>query len=225
MTTRGPDGLNGFSVRYLADGGEIFVNVSFGDSRAEFLADLPASPYQNVDIEDSRLPFRITSEVKHGRVTHLKFGISGEGEEIEQKHLRRTSIIPVIKRWARLGEQLQRVLDRDPSTEAWEGWIAELPAMASVQEAEERTKALIGQWLPREDRDTRQRIVGDHAQQLLERVVDRYRELIDQGERRPRIVIAEEENYTPEHIGRLLVKARKQGLLAPARIGKAGEIS
>jgi hypothetical protein len=60
-------------------------------------------------------------------------------------------------------------------------------------------------------------------QELVERAATMYRELTSSGVRHPKPVIALELSLSPSYVGALLGRARKQGLLAPALKGRAGE--
>lgn len=69
------------------------------------------------------------------------------------------------------------------------------------------------------------RVRGAAAEALVEQVAVMYREQVAMGNPSPRQAIKDELGYSPEYIGRLLVKARRHDppLLGPAVRGKAGE--
>ena len=58
---------------------------------------------------------------------------------------------------------------------------------------------------------------------LLDRAVTEYRAARKRGSKRPTEEAARLLGYSRSHVGRLLVQARRQGLLRPARPGRAGE--
>jgi hypothetical protein len=62
-------------------------------------------------------------------------------------------------------------------------------------------------------------------QLLVERAATMYRELTSSGVRHPKPVIATELSLSRSYVGALLGRARKQGLLATALKGRAGEMS
>lgn len=103
--------------------------------------------------------------------------------------------------------------------------MVDLGQHENPQTAAAHTRDPMGQWLKSAAPTGRGRRRGADQEALVTRVVERYRELVSAGHRNPRQVIAAEENYTPEHIGRLLVRARREGLLAPAKPGRAGELA
>jgi hypothetical protein len=58
---------------------------------------------------------------------------------------------------------------------------------------------------------------------LLRQVVNAYRAAVAEEHRAPRKVTAARLGYSSGYVGRLLVEARKKGLLGPADSGRAGE--
>jgi hypothetical protein len=65
---------------------------------------------------------------------------------------------------------------------------------------------------------------SDHAE-LLRQVVDLYRGLVapPDPDRRPAAAIAAELGYLPSYVKKLLNEARREGILGPAMLGRAGE--
>jgi hypothetical protein len=70
---------------------------------------------------------------------------------------------------------------------------------------------------------------GTDGERLLRDVTAAYRQLLAAGDPAPRLALAAQFGYSVDHIGRLLVKARRPRngrppLLGPATPGKAGEV-
>jgi len=151
-----------------------------------------------------------------GRLRQMEIETAGDDAEISAADLRRPGVIRVLREWAvagrRVAEQLTRgvpldktVIDAKSPTEA----------LRMVDQAEARRR-------PAKVRR------GSEHEDLIRQVAEAYKEEIAAGNSRPRIALARRFNYTPEHIGALLVKARKPRngeppLLGPTRPGKAGE--
>lgn len=151
-----------------------------------------------------------------GRLRQMEIETVGDGSEISVADLRRPGMVRVLREWAvigrRVAEQLIRgvalektVIDAKSPTEA----------LRMVDQAEARRR-------PAKVRR------GSEHEDMIRQVVAAYKEEIAAGNSRPRIALARRFGYTPEHIGAMLVKARKSRngeppLLGPARPGKAGE--
>lgn len=60
---------------------------------------------------------------------------------------------------------------------------------------------------------------------LLREVVRIYRQAFASHDPKPRKAVAIELNYEPTYVAKLLVEARKKGMLGPAHVGRAGERS
>ena len=73
--------------------------------------------------------------------------------------------------------------------------------------------------------ETRPRASNKDA--LLREVVDIYRQALkgNNPDRAPRKAVADKLFLSPTYVGKLLVEARKKGLLGPAHVGRAGERS
>lgn len=61
--------------------------------------------------------------------------------------------------------------------------------------------------------------------QRMRDAVKAYKELTGSGHTRPKPVIARSMGFTVSYVSKLLTRARREGLLGPARSGRAGEAS
>jgi len=222
MATTSKGGSWGFHVRYGARAGamtHVYVHVGTEER--------PDEDHQLVFINDERAHFEIRANVWEGRLTDIEFNASsGSGRSIEQQDLRTSGVVKLIRTWAHLGREHQ-LLQRQLETDRLGGGLEiTVPAAGpGLDDAIEETRLRLGALLPSPETKTRKRLRGRDADDLLTRVARRYQQLVEEGHRQPRLVIAEEESYSPEHIGRLLVKARRPpySLLGPATPGRAGE--
>jgi hypothetical protein len=151
-----------------------------------------------------------------GRLRQMEIETVGDADEISAPDLRRPGVVRALREWAAAGrhtaEQLIRGVPLDKTV-----IDAKSPAEAlrMVDQADARR------------RPARVRRGGEH-EALIRQVAAAYKEEVAAGNSRPRIALARRFGYTPEHIGALLVKARKPRdgqppLLGPTRPGKAGE--
>jgi hypothetical protein len=123
-------------------------------------------------------------------------------------------IVRMVEEWVRLGVEVRRA-----------GKVSgpvSLPSASNLQSALVRARAALTGTL----RETGTRKRGEAKRLLLEQVAAEYRQAIKDKHRDPRNVVAARLGYTPAHIGRLLVEARKATppLLGPASPGRAGEV-
>lgn len=151
-----------------------------------------------------------------GRLRQMEVEVLDDSVEISAADLRRPGVVRVLREWSVAGrhaaEQLikgvpldQTVIDAKSPTEA----------LRMVDQAESRKR-------PGKVRR------GSEHEELIRQVAEAYKAEIGAGNSRPRIALARRFGYTPEHIGALLVMARKPRngqppLLGPTRPGKAGE--
>jgi hypothetical protein len=151
-----------------------------------------------------------------GRLRQMEIETVGDSVEISAADLHRPGVMRVLREWAAAGrhvaEQLVRGLTLDKTV-----IDAKSPteALRMVDQAEARKR-------PAKVRR------GSEHEELIRQVAAAYKQEIAAGNSRPRIALARRFNYTPEHIGALLVQARKPRngqppLLGPTRPGKAGE--
>jgi hypothetical protein len=151
-----------------------------------------------------------------GRLRQMEIETVGDSDEVSAADLRRPGVIRVLREWAVAGRR------------AAEQLIKGVPLDKTVIDAKSPTEALrmVDQAEARR-RPAKVRRGSEH-EDLIRQVAAAYKEEIAAGNSRPRIALAKRFNYTPEHIGALLVKARKPRngeppLLGPTRPGKAGE--
>jgi hypothetical protein len=151
-----------------------------------------------------------------GRLRQIEVEAVDDGAEISAADLRRPGVVRVLREWAVAGRH------------AAEQLIRGVPLDQTVIEAKSPTEALrmVDQAESRK-RPAKVRRGSEH-EELIRQVAAAYKEEIAAGNSRPRVALARRFNYTPEHIGALLVKARKSRngqppLLGPTRPGKAGE--
>ena len=151
-----------------------------------------------------------------GRLRQMEVEAGEDSAEISAADFRRPGVIRVLREWAVAGRH------------AAEQLIRGVPLDKTVIDAKSPTEALrmVDQAESRK-RPAKVRRGSEH-EELIRQVAAAYKEEIAAGNSRPRIALARRFNYTPEHIGALLVKARKPRngqppLLGPTRPGKAGE--
>lgn len=210
----------GFRASYQGPGGAgVRVHVHLGTS------DNPDEDKQRVYLTDRSLPFTIDADVWEGRLDRVEFMIqAGQGNrQLEQRDLRTSGVVNMVHRWARIGREYQLRRRRSPAGSALaEGLVFEVPETPDLEAALASTRSTLERLAPSKADDTKRRMRGAEAEALLHRVVERYKELTRGGHTAPRVVIAEEEYLSSAYIGRLLVKARKAGLLEAASPGRAG---
>jgi hypothetical protein len=151
-----------------------------------------------------------------GRLRQMEIETVGDSDEIGAADLRRPGVTRVLREWAAAGRHVAEQL------------IKGVPLDKTVVDAKSPTEALrmVDQAEARR-RPTKVRRGSEH-EELIRQVAAAYKEEIAAGNSRPRVALARRFGYTPEHIGALLVKARKPRdgqppLLGPTRPGKAGE--
>ena len=151
-----------------------------------------------------------------GRLRQVEIQTVGDSAEISAADLRRPGVVRVLREWAVAGRR------------AAEQLIKGVPLDKTVIDAKSPTEALrmVDQAEARK-RPAKVRRGSEH-EDLIRQVAAAYKEEIAAGNSRPRVALAKRFNYTPEHIGALLVKARKPRNgepppLGPTRPGKAGE--
>ncbi len=200
----------------------------------------------DVLLDDPRLAFLVRGESEEDLLVKVHLEARGR-DGVRQRDLRPLPFVTILKEWVSVGRDYRRAyLEADsPEVQAERQWVEELARRAgrelnnntfssearhevafrsradSLEQALEDTRAAIARAAV--DRRPGQRRRGDDAQELLERVVAEYRNAVARGERAPRPVIGRRLGYSPAHVGRLLVKARKQGLLGQPLTGRAGE--
>lgn len=136
--------------------------------------------------------------------------------EITTAQIRPSALVVALKEWNAVAREMaEQILENRPAEE-----VSFYPKAAT-----DALRRLTYQ-APRK-RTVRKR--GTDAEQLIQEVVDAYREALVSGDPSPRKTLAERFSYSNEHIGRLLTQARRSRngrppLLGPARAGKAGEV-
>ncbi len=153
---------------------------------------------------------------RNGRLRHVEIETVGDSVEISADDLRRPSVMRALREWAVVGRHVAEQLLRG------------VPLDQTVVDAKSPTEALrmVDQAAARRRPHKVRR--GSQHEELIRQVAEAYKEEIAAGNTRPRKALAKRFDYTPEHIGALLVKARKPRngqppLLGPTRPGKAGE--
>ncbi|MFI7130187.1 hypothetical protein ACIBQ1_31155 [Nonomuraea sp. NPDC050153] len=174
-------------------------------------------------LDDPDTPFVVRAAVVRGKV--VRFDLHArEGAAITQRDLRAPALVSVVRKWAAIGERLKSEdLGPNPPGLVWD-W-----ADGTMTEVAEVTREKLASLAP-PSRQQGQRKRGSAAEDLLRQVVEDYRAAVDQGDPSPRVTIAQRHGYSPAHIGRLLVKARRtidpatgKPFLGKAGKGKAGE--
>lgn len=224
-------GMSGWQVSPYGNE-RLGFRVSYGGERADrtvvtastgYGTVLPDEDYQSVELNDPRLTFTARGEFADGlQLVHLQLSKRPDGPSITQGSLRQAGIIAELRTWARVARRMQHgVVD-----EGLRGLLEfDLPSDTDLHQAVTASEDRVDRWLKKSPKPSKRRKSREEAEATLRRVVDRYKALVALGDPSPRLTIAAEEHYTPEHIGRLLVKARnrKPPLLGPAAPGKAGE--
>lgn len=209
----------GFRASYLSSAGtRVNVHVHLGTQGR------PDEDKQRVYLTDRGLPFTIDADVWEGRLDRVEFMVQAGhgGRQLEQRDLRTSGVVSLVHRWARVGREYQVRRKRGGALD--EGLIFEVEA-ADIEAAIAATRSTLERLAPSRADTTKRRLRGAEAEALLQRVVARYKELTQAGHTAPRVVIADEEALSSAYIGRLLVKARKAGLLSAALPGRAGQAS
>lgn len=205
----------GFRIEYSVGRPEkacVDIEIGFGP--------LVDADHQSIELDDPRLAFTVGGDFSDAlTLMHLRFNARAGGKGLQQNEIRKGGVVSVLRSWAKVA----RTIKRSEIDELLANMSLSVQGEHDFDSVITKTEEHLAKLIPTEPSRTRSRRRGEDANELLERVVARYRELIAQGHPTPRKQISEEENYHSAHIGRLLVKARKQGLLGPARVGKAGE--
>ncbi len=206
-----------FTVGYLHDSGQkAFVFMSVDDS--------PPSPtggrWVAVRVDDPKLGFVLEAEASGHGLRRLSVSASpGDGDGGATLNVRDgalTKLARLVEPWVQLALEYRGHQDSgdhhllDESAPTPEAAIARARvALAGVT------------------RRSGTRARGEAKKLLLERVAEEYRLALASGHKQPRKIVAARLGYSVEHIGRLLVEARRTvpPLLGPASPGKAGEAS
>jgi len=157
---------------------------------------------------DGRL-HRLTIETTEAAET------ANEAIEITTTELRKPSLLRSLKQWEVVGRGYARQI------------LAGVPEHEIKIDGLTATQALRAlAWSPRQRPVKRAR--GGRREELLRHVVAEYRQLVADGDPAPRTTLASKFGYSPAHVGRLLVAARRERdgqppLLGPALRSKAGE--
>jgi hypothetical protein len=214
------DSGRGFHLTYLSSVGWAEVSVDVEEQHGVIAV--------GVWLHDPALPFVVEAKGTERGLFELSMKVRTQQPLDQRKHpdlnqsirLANPSgrqVVRIVEEWVRLGLEV----GRNPSRRG----KVPLPEASSVEEALARVRSALTGNL--REPGTRKR--GEAKQLLLEDVVEKYRQAIQDRHRYPRKVVADQLGYSSEHIGRLLVEARKATpergpLLGPAARGKAGEV-
>lgn len=190
----------------------------------------PSKGDLDLTVDDPRLPHLVEGVVtESGLVTRAGLVTRDPGREIVGADLRSGAVLRVLRDAA---VSVRTYADLPPLTVGaladadFEGDGPELRVRRTLtpEHATQLGQAVRAQLgTDGESAEPRRRVQGAQAAEQLAEVVRLYRKAVEMGDPAPRRTIAGRLNYSNEHIGRLLVKARRQGLLGPAKIGKPGE--
>jgi hypothetical protein len=150
-----------------------------------------------------------------GRLHRLTIDTTNGTAEITAADLRKASLIRSLKQWEIVGRGYARQI------------LVGVPEPEIAIDGLDATQALRSlAWSPRQRPVQRAR--GGRREDLLREVADAYRQAVADGDPAPRTTLASRFGYSPAHIGRLLVAARRERdgqppILGPAVRGKAGE--
>ncbi len=192
--------------------------------------DDPSKGDLDLTVDDPRLPHLVAGVVTgSGLVTRAGLVTRGPGREIVGADLRSGAVLRVLRDAAvsvRTYADLPALTFWDLADADFEGDGPELRVRRTLtpEHAAQLGQAVQGQLgTDGESSEPRRRVRGAQAAEQLAEVVRLYRKAVEMGDPAPRQTIADRLKYSNEHIGRLLVKARQQGLLGPAKAGKPGE--
>jgi hypothetical protein len=202
------------SWQYTHDGQATDVTVALGATwpaiRVEILVHGTGLRTIGDFAGDGRL-HRLTIETTTETTTET----TSDAIEISVADLRKASLLGSLKQWEVVGRRYaHQILDGVPEREISVDGLSATQALRALA------------WSPRQRPVKRAR--GSRREDLLRQVADAYREAIDDGDPAPRTTLATRFGYSPAHIGRLLVAARRERngqppLLGPAHPGRAGE--
>ena len=207
----------------LADAGAMYVGWEWlrGTSRAMVVevALVPWWPEIEVAIRSYDGPVRVHGVFSPtGRLRNVEFETLKDGYEITTADLRWTGILHGLKEWEIVSRRVAvQVLDGIPLDQAVFDAKTPAEALRILDQAASRQRPR-----PRKIRRKGER------EELIRKVVAAYKDEVAAGNSRPRVALAERFGYSTQHIGALLVQARKPRngqppLLGPAHPGKAGE--
>lgn len=152
-----------------------------------------------------------------GRLRELEFVTVTDRAEVTTADLRMTAVIRALREWHKVGQEITSQV------------LSGVPVERTVIDAASPTEAL--RMLSNTARPRAQeRLRGPAQEELLREVAAAYKEITAQvpPDPKPRVTLALRFGYSPAHIGRLLMQARRPRhglppLLGPAQPGKAGE--
>lgn len=137
--------------------------------------------------------------------------------EIVQKDLRSLPFASLVKQWAAVAREYQvACLQRRQNGEEVDSNIfRDLLLYSGDEEALRATREAVARFAAR--RPYRRASTNEESEDVLRQVVEAYKDAVERGVRAPRAAVAERLSYHPAHVGRLLSKARRRGLLPPAK--------
>ncbi|MFK4037619.1 hypothetical protein ACI2LC_17655 [Nonomuraea wenchangensis] len=139
-------------------------------------------------------------------------------DEIKQQHLRSFAFASLVKQWAALAFEYQvSCIERWQSGDenAGDSDLFRLLLYSTGDAALRATREAIAQLAQR--RPYRRATTQEESEDVLQRVVEAYRDAVARGVRAPRAAVAERLAYHPGHVGRLLSIARERGMLPPTK--------
>jgi len=200
----------------------------------------------DAEVRHPKVPWNVvlTVAVESGRLTCENVAVSRRpgGPPVTSAALRRLPVLALLVDAARAVSQVQDPADDDPETmfasmrARPHGWDAE--DIARQPEAV-RTRLQLrepGDYSDPPIPAAALKVMSQLAQPerrprasnkdaLLREVVDIYRQALkgNNPDRAPRKAVADKLFLSPTYVGKLLVEARRKGLLGPAYVGRAGE--
>jgi hypothetical protein len=173
---------------------------------------------------------RIELEIDAAGLPHIVYGTVGPADrvtaaglraretgEVTTVDLRVAGIVPILRNVAAYLRLTMPggVMSTTPRTRGQRA-----VSLAALRQSSVAIHSAAQRQRPNPNKD---RVRGQAAVELRRQVVQMYRELNETGIRNSRKTIAERLDFSPEHIGRILVTARQLGELGPAISGRAGE--
>jgi hypothetical protein len=157
-------------------------------------------------IKDSRtkLTVDITASIRGGRLLceQLCLSSGSNGAPITTAGLRNVAVAALLEQAAKSVAQVQESPDDD-----WED-----EGTVAASRADARLRQLASGGRTKDDRST-----------VLRKVVATYRKAVKANHPAPREYVASQLDYSVKYVGKLLVEARKQGVMRPALAGRPGE--
>ena len=173
-------------------------------------------PEVNVRIKPHGIDIEIRGTFSRtGRLYDVEFVALTDHAEVSPAELRWPGAIRTLREWEAVGREIasQILAGRQPDETVFGAHTPTEALRILSQSARRRPVA---------------KLRGAAFEQQLRDIAENYRQLLQEGDPKPRVTLAAKYGYSVAYIGELLMKARKPRngcppLLGPAKPGKAGE--